>query len=48
MYVSPEVTDTKKISILHFPTEAQKINQICEFTVKKNDAKGNVEAQVAF
>lgn len=47
VFVSPEVTDPKKISILHFPTESLKINQKCEFTVKKNDAKGNVEAQVA-
>lgn len=47
VFVAPEVTDISKISILHFPMEAVKINEICEFIVKKNDAKGNVEAQVA-
>ncbi len=47
IYVAPEISEIRKISILHFPTESLKINQVCEFTVKKNDAKGNVEAQVA-
>jgi hypothetical protein len=48
VFVSPELSEIKKIQVLHFPREPVSLNSIVDFIVKKNQTRGNVEVKLRY
>lgn len=46
VFVSPEITETSKVQLLHFPTEKLTYNEAFEFFLIRNEARGNLAAKV--
>jgi Filamin/ABP280 repeat len=48
VFVSPELSEIKKIQVLHFPREPVTLNAVVDFIVKKNQTRGNVEVKLRY
>uniref|UniRef100_A0A1A9UTH3 Filamin n=1 Tax=Glossina austeni TaxID=7395 RepID=A0A1A9UTH3_GLOAU len=46
VFVAPELTDTSRVQLLHFPNGAVRINSEITFIIKRNGVKGNFEVKL--
>ncbi|XP_037953272.1 filamin-B-like [Teleopsis dalmanni] len=46
IFIAPELTDTSKIQLLHFPNSVVHKNTNINFIIRRNGAKGNFEVKV--
>ncbi|EDV91006.1 filamin-A [Drosophila grimshawi] len=46
VYIAPELTDARKVQLLHLPSGAVRINSTASFIIKRNGVKGNFDVRL--